>query len=265
VTPRWVLAAWLAVLPHAAQAEDRDYCPDRPGLDTPACTIAPGKISIETSLADWTLDDQPDARTDTVLIGDTVARIGVSNAVEVRLGWTPFGTVRTRDKTTGTIDRAGRVGDVTLGVKANLHNPGGDGFSIALLPYVSLPVGRTPVGAGDWGAGLLVPVSYSLSDAVQLEATPELDAAVDTDGHGRHTAYGSALGVGWKVAEPVTLTGEIQAIRDDDPAGSTTQALAALSLAYSASDDLQFDIAGATGLNRDTPDVELIAGIARRF
>lgn len=265
MNPRWALAAWLAVLPCAAQAEGRDYCPDRPGLDTPACTIAPGKLSVETSLADWTLDNQPDARTDTVLIGDTVVRIGIGNAVEARVGWTPFGSVRTRDRVTGAIDRAGRVGDVTLGVKANLSHPDGDGFSIAVLPYATLPVGRTPVGAGDWGAGLLVPVSYSLSDAVQLEATPEVDAAVDADGRGRHTAYGSALGVGWKLVEPVTLTGEIQAIRDDDPAGHTTQTLAALSVAYSAADDLQFDVAAITGLNRDSPDVELIAGVARRF
>ena len=63
----------------------------------------------------------------------------------------------------------------------------------------------------------------------------------------------------------MTLTGEVQAIRDDDPAAHTTQTLAALSLAYGARDDLQFDLSGATGLNHDSPDVEMIAGIAKRF
>ncbi|VVT04279.1 exported hypothetical protein [Sphingomonas sp. EC-HK361] len=147
------IAACLALLPVAAQAEDREYCPDRPGLNTPACTIAPGKVSVETSIADWTLDNQPDSRTDTVLIGDTVVRVGLAEAIEARIGWTPYGHVRTRDKATGAIDSAGRVGDVTLGMKANFLHPDGDGLAIALLPYVSLPVGRTPVGAGDWGGG----------------------------------------------------------------------------------------------------------------
>jgi Putative MetA-pathway of phenol degradation len=262
---RRAIAACLALLPVAAQAEDRDYCPDRPGFNTPACTIAPGKVSVETSIADWALDNRPDSRTDTVLIGDTVVRVGLTDAIEARIGWTPYGHVRTRDKATGAIDSAGRVGDVTLGMKANFLHPDGDGLAIALLPYVSLPVGRTPVGAGDWGAGVLLPVTYSLSDAVQLEATPELDAAVDADGRGRHAAYGSAAGIGWKVAEPVTLTGEVQVIRDDDPQGASTQTLAALSVAYSASDDLQFDVAGVAGLDHNAPDVELIAGLARRF
>ncbi|VVT23792.1 conserved hypothetical protein [Sphingomonas sp. EC-HK361] len=125
--------------------------------------------------------------------------------------------------------------------------------------------GRPRRSAMDWGAGVLLPVTYSLSDAVQFEATPELDAAVDTDRRGRHAAYGSAAGIGWKIAEPVTLTGEVQVLRDDDPQGASTQALAALSVAYSASDDLQFDLFGAGGLNRDTPDVEIAAGFARRF
>ena len=57
----------------------------------------------------------------------------------------------------------------------------------------------------------------------------------------------------------------LQALRDDDPAEHTTQALAALSLAWSANDDLQFDIFGAAGLNHDTPDARLYAGISRRF
>lgn len=260
-----LFVAALIGAPAAATAADRDYCPERPGIDTPACTMAPGRVSVESSLADWTHDNTPDARSDTVLIGDTLVRIGIGDALEARVGWTPFGHVRTRDKATGAIDNANRVGDVTLGLKYNLHNPDGSGFSVAALPYVSLPVGRMPVGAGDWGAGFLLPISYELSDRVSLAFTPEADAAVDSDGNGRHLAYSAAGGLGLKLSDKITATPELQVLRDDDPDGHSTQGYAALSFAWSATDDLQFDVFGAAGLNRDSSDAEVYAGVSRRF
>ncbi|MEG8044632.1 transporter [Sphingomonas faeni] len=257
------LLSFAALYATSASAQDREYCPERPGLDTPACTIAPGKISVETSIADWTRDDQPGSREDSILFGDTLVRVGVSDTIEARIGWTPFGHDRMRDST--GVDTVNGVGDVSLGMKANLLNPDGSGVSVSVLPFVTLPVGRSSIGAGDWGAGFLVPLTYELSDTVSLDLTPEIDAAVDQDGNGRHLAYSSTAGLAFKVAKDFTLTGEVQALRDNDPDQHATQALAALSLAWMANDDLQFDILGAAGLNDDTPDARVYAGISRRF
>lgn len=257
------LMSFAALYATSASAQDREYCPERPGLDTPACTIAPGKISVETSIADWTRDDQPGSREDSILFGDTLVRVGVSDTIEARIGWTPFGHDRKRDLT--GIDSVNGVGDVSLGMKANLLNPDGSGVSVSVLPFVTLPVGRSSIGAGDWSAGFLIPLTYELSDTVSLDLTPEIDAAVDQDGNGRHLAYSSTAGLAFKVAKDFTLTGEVQALRDNDPDQHATQALAALSLAWMANDDLQFDILGAAGLNADTPDARVYAGISRRF
>ena len=261
-----MLLAFL--VPAAAHAQERSYCPERPGINTPPCTIAPGRVSVETSIADWTRDDQGATRSDTVLIGQTLARFGLTNAVEAQVGWTPFGHVRERTRFAGAAvaaDAADRTGDVTLGVKANLRNPDGSAFSVAVLPYVSLPVGRTPVGAGDWATGVLLPISYSVSDTVGLALTPEVDAAVDGDGNGRHLAYSVAAGVSYSLTDALAVTGELQAQRDDDPDGHVTQTVAALSFAFTAGANTQFDIFGAAGLNNNTPDAELYAGIAHRF
>lgn len=252
----------LALIAAPAMAEEREYCPERPGLNTPACIIDAGHASVETNIADWTLTKDAGAREDQLLIGDTELRIGLTNRVEAQVSWTPFGHDRRRD---GGVDVTNGVGDVTLGLKANLSHPDGSGFAAAVLPFVTLPVGRQGIGAGDWGAGLLVPLTYQLSDTVQLEATPEIDAAVDADGDGRHLAYGSAVGLALKVAEPVTLTGEVQVQRDRDPAGHTTQALAALSAGWMARKNLQLYLLGAKGLNGDSPDVEVYGGVAVRF
>lgn len=248
-----------------ALAEERDYCPSRPGLGTTPCTISPGKVAVETALADWTRDDDSDEREDTILFGDTQVRFGVTDTLELQAGWTPLGHVRTRDKLAGGVESADRVGDVYLGFKQNLASPDGSGFSAAISSFATLPVGRMPVGAGDWGAGLLVPVTYDLSEALNLQFTPEIDAAVDQDGNGRHLAYSGVVGLGVKISKQLSTTVEVQLLRDRDPADRTTQALAGLSFGYMIGDDLQLDCGANAGLNRDTPDGEFYLGISRRF
>jgi hypothetical protein len=248
------------------QGQDaREYCPARPGLGTPGCTIAPGRVSIETGIADWSRDDTADERDDTVLIGDTLVRVGVSDTLELQLGWTPFGHTRTRDKANGAIEKADRVGDALVGLKANLVHPDGDGFSAALQPFVTLPIGRAPLGAGDWGAGVVVPVSFDLSPALNLQFSPEVDAATDGDGHGRHLAYGSVVGLGVTISKAVGVTFEVAATRDHDPEGHSTEVYGAVSASWTPADDLQLDIGANLGLNHDAADMELYFGISRQL
>lgn len=265
IAARLLMPFSILIAAPAAAERLRDLCPDRPGLNTPPCTVDPGHVLIEVGLADWTLDRQRDVRTDTILGGDVDVRVGLGDRTEVRIGWTPYGHVRTRDRTSGAVDRRARVGDVTLGLKRNLANPDGSGVSLALLPYATLPVGRAPVGAGDWGGGLVVPVSYEVGERIKLELTPEVDAAVDEDGGGRHLAYGSAIGISDDLTDTLNLTAELQALHDRDPAGHRTQELLGLSLAWQPRDGLQFDAGTALGLDHAAPDVELYVGLSRRF
>ena len=263
---RFVLAAGLLLITTtAAHAEERNYCPARPGLDTPACTISPGRVSVETGLADWSLEQDSSQRTDTVLIGGTLVRIGLTDNLEAQVGWTPYGHVRTRDKIGGTVDSAGTFGDAMLGFKVNLHHPDGSGLSAAIQPFVTLPIGRGPLGAGDWGGGVIAPVDYALTDTFSLQFTPEIDAAVDQDGNGRHFAASGTLGLGMALSKKVSMTVEFQALRDVQPSGKTWQVLESTSLAWMPKDNLQLDMGAVAGLNRDAPEAELYVGVSRRF
>lgn len=255
----------LIAAPAWADDKLRDLCAERPGLDTPACTVDPGHLQVEVGLGDWMLDKQPDGRTDTIVAGDVSARYGVGESTEVRLGWTAYGHSRTRDYAIGAVERLSGTGDITIGLKQNLSSPSGDGFSIALLSYATLPIGKNGLGAGDWGAGLLIPASYALTETFTLEITPEWDAAVDGDGKGRHSAYGSAAGLGVKLNEQWSMSAEGQVIRDRDTAGHSIQALAGAYLAWQPRDRIQFDAGAQAGLNRSTPDIEIYFGITEKF
>ncbi len=260
--PILTLIAWEAP---AWAEEPRDLCPDRPGLGTPACTVEPGAVVAELGLGDWTRESDAATRTDTVTVGDALLRVGLTGSLEGQLGWTAYGRVRTRDKASGAIDKTGGVGDVTLALRQNLRNPDGSGFSLAVMPYVTLPVSKMPVGAGDWSAGLLVPVSFDLSPGLSLAFTPEVDAAVDGDGDGRHLRFGSVAGLGFDLTDSLSASTELALYSDRDPAGRSTEALLGLSAAWQPDKTMQFDVGLNLGLNPDSPDSELYVGVVRRF
>ncbi|MFD1612143.1 transporter [Sphingomonas tabacisoli] len=245
------------------RAEERDFCPERPGLDTPPCIVDAGHASLEVSAVDWTLDRQPRSRTDTILSGDTLLRLGLTSRLEAQIGWTAYGHVRTRTPL-GVSTQSG-TGDVLLGTKFSLLHPDGQGTSVALKPFVTLPTGGSAIGAGTWSVGIQVPISVTVAKGVQLTATPEADAAANQSGDGRHFAWGSAAGAQFALTGSTSLALEGQVTRDDDPSGHTTSALGEASLAWQAGKNSQLDIGVVAGLNHNSPDVELIAGIARRF
>ncbi len=262
---RTLLFFALMTAPTMAAAQDRDYCPDRPGIGTPACTMAPGRMSFETGLGDWTLSRDADQRDDVLLIGDFLMRVGIAEHAEVQLGWSSLSFARSRDRRTGDVEHRSGTGDLMLALRRNLVNPDGSGFSAAVMPFVSLPTGREPIGAGDWGAGVQIPLSYELSPAISLEMVPEFDADVNEDGNGRHFAFGDVVGVSTPLSDAVTATAEYQFRAVREPGDHHLEHLSGLSLAWQTSDRFQFDIGANAGLDRDADDLEVYLGVSRRF
>ena len=257
-----VLLPLLALIAAPAVAQERPFCADRPGLNTPPCTLSPGTVQPEIGLGDLTRDRSNGVRTDTLVVADSVVRIGLADHLEAQVGWTAFGRVTTRFA--GVRDRVSSTGDVLLSLRRNLMNPDGSGTAVALMGTVVLPTGGDAIGQGTTSFRALVPFSTGLPGGFGLAATPEVDAAADADGSGRHLAYGSVVGVSHGVG-PVGVTAELSVFRDDDPLGRTTQSLAALSAAWQPADDWQLDLGTAFGLNRDTPDSRVYFGVVRRF
>lgn len=258
----------LAVPAHAQDTGKHDLCAERPGLTVNECTIETGHGQIETSLADWTLEKRDGERTDTLLAGDTLLRVGIADETEVRLGWTAFGHVR--DRQDGMVDTTNSVGDVTIGLKRNIvdaQKHGDIGLSLAVIPFATLPIGREPVGDGTWSAGARVPMGYRISKTFKFELTPLVEAAADDDGRGRHLLYSAAFGAKYDLTKKINVTAEVEGMRDDDPDRDVrgTQALAALSLAVQPNDRSQIDFSAVAGLDRAAPDIELSVGVVRWF
>ena len=253
-----LLAALMLAAP--AQAELRDFCASRPGLGTPACTIDAGHAQLELGMLDWQAGRDGDVRTDTLSAGQAVLHVGLDDVTEAQIGWVAYGHVRTADRATGMIDVSASSGDVTLALRRSLSGPNG---KIAVQPYVSIPTGGAAIGAGDWGAGVILPIGFDLGHGVALALTPHVDAVVNQSRLGRHLSYGTVVGLSAPVARGLTGTIEAAATRDDDPSGARTQAVASASLALMAGKNTQLDVGTVVGLNANS--AELYLGVTRRF
>ena len=137
---------------------------------------------------------------------------------------------------------------------------------MAVQPFVVAPTGADGIGGDAWQGGVIVPVSIPLNSDWSLSLSPEVDARPDTDGSGRHAGYVLAGGVG-RMVGPVNLGAELWVDVDDDPAGRVTQTSFDLTAAWTpkALKDVQLDASAYVGLNRRTPDLELVVGVAHRF
>ena len=255
----------LALLASPAQAQLRDFCPERPGLDTPPCILDKGHWQVEIDLADLARDKTPERKTTSVTLGDTEWRYGLDGNTELRAAWTAYLWRRDIDRLSGGRSHASGMGDLSLGLKRALFNPDGDALSLAGAATITLPTGSDAVSDGTWSASFQLPFSYALTDNLSLIATPEIDAAADEGGHGRHLAYGSAGGLSADLGEKWNASLEMQVIHDRDPAESSTQTLSSVSLAFKPQASLMLDAGANFGLNHATPDAEIYIGLSRRF
>ena len=249
------VSAILLCVPSTAAADDQPICPDRPSKSTGACTVPAGRFQLETDLVDWSHDEATDFTT----VGSSLLKYGVSDRADVELGVTPLEFLRAPG------EHASGIGDMLLRVKYRLTSEDST-VQAALDPFVKLPTANHRLGNGKVEGGVVMPVSAPLGKTgLTVTVDPELDFRADADGRGRHGAMVQVFNVGASVGGKLSVSAELWGQWDWNPAGTARQASADGSIAYLVGTDVQLDAGANFGLNRETPDVEIYAGISKRF
>ena len=250
------VAALAAAAP--AAASEGPICADRPGKANGTCTVPARRVQVETGLVSWSHDRRDGVRADDVSLLETAIKLGLTDRSHLELDIAPYAWSRVNGQS-----RRG-FGDVAVRYKHRL-TAGDARVEIAASPFVKLPTASPHVGNGKVEGGVAFPSDYSLTESLGLTLGPELDLVADADGRGRHLALVNVISLSAPLAPRVTISGDIWNAVDFDPSGSTRQWSAGASLAWLAANALQLDLGANFGLNRNTPDIELYLGVARRF
>jgi hypothetical protein len=253
-----VLLLLAGAMASPAHAEEAPICTDRPTKANAVCTVPAGKWQLESSAANWLRIEQGGSGTETLLLGASVVKLGVSEQSDLQLAFTPY----VRISTDG--NHVSGFGDATLRYKHRMT--GADSaVQAALIPFVKLPTAKTGIGNGKAEGGVALPFSFALAGPVAATLGPEADLLADGDGHGRHLALVNLINLSASIAPRITFAAELWSNFNFDPAGTIRQASADAAVAYSVNRRFQLDAGANLGLTRDTPDIEIYAGASFRF
>jgi hypothetical protein len=260
---RIVLAAMtLLAVPAAAVAEETPICTDRPTKANAICTVPVGKWQLESNAVGWSRAEAGGAEVSVWMVGPSVVKVGLSDRSDLQIGVTPY--VHSESIADGIKSSASGFGDVTVRYK-HRFTADGAAVQVAAIPFIKLPTADGDIGNGKVEGGLALPIAISTGSPVAVVLGPELDLLADADGHGRHVAVVNLVNVSGSVAPGLTLIGELWTMTNFDPADTVTLASADAALAYAVNNRLQLDLGANLGLNDNTPDVEIYAGLSIGF
>ena len=257
MTKQLLLACLLLGSAAAARAADEGpICADRPGKATPTCTVPAGMVQVETGLADWSHDRSGGISTDELDIGGAAVKFGVTDRLHLEVDLPAYADVR---------DGPSGFGDSAVSLKYRFTNESAP-VQLAVRPFVKIPTAGHSLGNGkvEGGVALLADSTFGGS-SLSWDIAPEVDVAADADGSGYHLATIAAASVGVPLSKRLTVSGELWAAWDFDPAGTVRRYSIDGAVAYLLSNNVQVDAGANLGLNRDTPDVEVYSGISFRF
>lgn len=237
----------------------RDMVTDRPDTTESPITVPAGMFQVEMSFFDYSRDGDAGVREEDWIFGQINLKAGLAQDLDLQVIFDSYQQVKTSGG--GASQRLSGFGDVTVRLKKNLWGNDGGRSAGGLIPYVSVPTG-TEVSADVWGGGLIVPVSYSITDRVSIGVMGQVDIAHDeeTNGQDLEWIHSASLGIG--LTEDLGMYLELVGIAGND---TNYQALFDTGLTLAVTDNLMFDVGVRIGLNRPAPDFGVFSGMSFRF
>jgi hypothetical protein len=252
----FVASALLGLWPLAALAQDIN--PDRPDLTTSAEVVPAGALQLETGL-EYERERSGGAPTRQQLIIQAVLRAGLATRLEVSLEGEPFVWRRAADDDRGS-------GDYTLALKYRLYAPPEDSGAptLALRPFVKLPVARAPIGSERPDVGALLLMSLGLPWGLGLDANAGAAAIGQTRPNGFMAQGVASASLSWAATERLaTIADFFFATKEDRDGRASLRATVAV--VYRLTSRLALDAGMRTTLAGPGPDWSAFVGLSARF
>ncbi len=238
----------------------RPLSADRPDATESTQTVDAGHVQLEIDIALYLRERSPSAE-DALVFGATNFKLGITHNIDVHLIWAPYARTKVRGEA-GTVRDEG-VTNLTLRTKINLWGNDGDTeTSLALLPFVTIPLGGESVESDDWEGGLVIPFAMDLPCGWGFGAQVGFEIVRNDADDGNRLDVTQAIVFGHDLVG--SLAGFVEFASTFPSEGKWAGTLD-LGLTYAVNENIQLDVAVFLGVNREAEDFVTFVGMTWRF
>ena len=251
------LAAWAISFSASAIADEEPLATDRPDFVESSNVVGKGRYQIETGVAlERDKVEGGDVRTFTT---PTLVRIGVSEVLELRVETDGY----TRANNSVADERVTGVSDVALGAKWHFADGGGSAPAMAMLVHVDVDSGSEEFRGDGLRPSLRVVAEWELPHDMSLGIMPGF--VFDKNEEHRFVSGIFAVTAGMPIADNLRMFGEVsgQTIAHAEDGGCIVTV--DVGATYLINNDVQIDTAVSRGVNDNTPEWSVGAGLSIRF
>jgi len=247
-----LLAGGLS-LPAAHADDDDSINPDRPNVANSSQVVGNRRVQLETGVQ-WDRQRDADAHVRT-LTTPTLLRIGVSDALELRVETDGRAIEHASDPATGAHTVSAGWADLSAGLKWHVADQEGMRPAIGLIAEAALPTGSAALRGSGFRPTVEIPVEWDLGHDWSLGVMP----GVSRDSDATYGVFAASLGKAF--SERLHGFAEVAAPQIGHGA---TQALVDAGVTWLVNRDCQLDAMVVHGVNRNTPGLSLAFGLSVR-
>ena len=242
----------------AAADDDSRISPDRPTVSNNTDTVPPRAVQLEAGLV-YQQESLAARRTERRFSFEGTLRVGLLEALEVRLFGEPFVAVRGEDNPTGQ-------GDVGLSLKYRLLDaPEGTAWpALAVQPLIIFPTGQAHLVSDQISFGLIGIASADLPAALHVDVNAGLIAVGQKNPSGYLPQGLVSAVLSWAALERLSVWGEVFYFSPAQRGGRGQLGLDA-GLMYFVTNRLALDAAVFTTVAGAGPDFAFRAGFSVLF
>jgi hypothetical protein len=189
----------------------RELNADRPDKTDCPFTVDAGHFQVEMDLVNMTYN-QPDSKHN--YVGFTSAevmpmnlKIGLLTNLDFQLVFTSYRWDKINDRNKGAAFSKAGFNGITPRFKVNLIGNDGGFFALALIPFLSLPVGQNPFGNNSVEGGLGIPFAFDIPGwDVGFQSTIHINR--NNTGTKYHSEFDNSISIGHSVLGRLSLSGE---------------------------------------------------------
>lgn len=240
----------------------RDMSTDRPDKTESPYTVDTGRFQVEMDVIAYTRDKADGITVRTLDVVPFNVKVGLTSRTDLQIAYGAFSRVRVKGE--GIDERDSGSGDVVVRVKHNIWGNDGGPTALAIMPFVKLPTGSLAELNDDVEGGVILPFAVDLGGGFGLGLMTEIDILRRESGRGYAPTFVNSAALGFDVTDKLGLFAEVFVERSSESGAETVVTLGG-GFTYAVTDNLQLDAAVNVGATSAADDLNVIAGVSRRF